>query len=69
MRRTLAIAVAAAAVGLGGSLDLAAQSQPAPSRTPARGPGVCSNAAAGVNAMPVSSAGSNHSSARPYASA
>ena len=30
MKRTLAIALAAAAVGLGGSLDLAAQSQPAP---------------------------------------
>jgi mono/diheme cytochrome c family protein len=30
MKRTLAIALVAAAVGLGGSLDLAAQSQPAP---------------------------------------
>ena len=30
MKRTLAIAVAAAAVGLGGSFDLAAQSQPTP---------------------------------------
>lgn len=32
MKRTLAIAVAAAGVGLGGAFDLAAQSQPAPVR-------------------------------------
>ena len=32
MRRTLAIAAAAAAVGLGGSFDLAAQSQPGPAK-------------------------------------
>ncbi|HTO47407.1 MAG TPA: c-type cytochrome [Burkholderiales bacterium] len=32
MKRTLASAVAAAAIGLGGSFDLAAQSQPGPAR-------------------------------------